>query len=139
MKKILLSSIAVVGVSLMALAQKDTVKTPVIKDTIKSKQTGSVELKSSMYYAFVSPQTDSVKAKPKVKSDTIKSETEMNSTGYLPVSSSLIALYDGPQTDSTKTKATPAKPDSTTTKPVEKRTGAIQMDKTLFKNEILEA
>lgn len=168
MKKIVLSSIAVIGVSLMTLAQKDTVKTPVIKDTIKSKQTGaiysienmlafgpqtdstkkvapkpdtlktgSVELKSSMYYAFVGPQTDSIKGK--VKSDTIKSETKMNSTGYLPVSSSMIALFDGPQTDSTKVKSTPAKPDSTTTKPVDKRTGSIQMDRSLLKNEILEA
>lgn len=167
MKKILLTSITIAGVSLMTFAQKDTVKAPVIKDTIKSKQTGvmysienmlafgpqtdstkkvapkpdtlktgAVELNSSAYYAFVGPQTDSTNTKGKVKSDTIKSETKMNSTGYLQVSSSMIA-FDGPKTDSTKTKAT--KPDSTTTKPVDKRTGAIQMDRSLFKNEILEA
>lgn len=134
MKKIVLSSIAVVGLSLMTFAQKDTVKTPVIKDTIKSKYTGGIYSIEKML-AF-GPQTDSTKTK--VKSDTIKSETKMNSTGYLPTSSSMIA-FGGPQTDSTKTKSTTTKPDSSTTKPVEKRTGAIQRDRSLLNKEILKA
>lgn len=136
MKKILLTSIVVFGTSLMTFAQKDTVKAPVIKDTIKSKQTGVIYSIENML-AF-GPQTDSTKTKGKVKSDTIKSETKMNPTGYLPASSSMIA-FGGPQTDSTKTKSTTTKPDSSTTKPVDKRTGSIQMEKSLFKNEILEA
>jgi len=127
MKKILLSSIAVAGISFMTLAQKDTtIKKPIIKDTIKPKQTGVIY--STEHMLAFGPQTDSIKAKPKVKSDTIKSETKMNTTGYLPVSSSMIALLDGPQTDSTK-KAT-VKPDSIITKPApEKKTGALYFNR----------
>jgi len=159
MKKLTLAAIVFAGMSTMAFAQKDTtVKKPVIKDTLKSKQTGviyslesllafdiktdsvkkaspkpdtlktgSIDTKSTMYYAWASPQTDS--AKTKAKSDTIKSGTKVNTTGYLPgSSSSMIAFFDGPQSDSAK-KAT-AKPDSIISKPgPQKRTSFLYFDK----------
>lgn len=157
MKKLTLAAIVFAGMSSFAFAQKDTtVKKPIIKDTIKPKETGliystenmlafgiatdsikksspkpdtlktgAIDVKGSMY-SWVSPQTDSAKAK--VKSDTIKSETKMNTTGSLSVSSSMIAYFNGPLTDSTK-KAT-SKPDSTIGKPTpQKRSTSLYFDK----------
>lgn len=173
MKKIVLTSIAVIGTSIMTFAQKDTtVKTPVIKDTIKTKQTGmiystesmlafdpqtdstknkkptlkpdtlktgSVDFKSGMYYALLSPQTDSSKTKKAAKTDSVKVDTKKNTGSIDVISFSSIALLEGPQTDSTKTKSAPAKLDSTTTKPSDKKTGLIQNEGTLYKKGILEA
>ncbi|WP_018341910.1 hypothetical protein [Cytophaga aurantiaca] len=101
-------------------------------DTLK---TGS--LKSSALFYAMSPQTDSLKAKPN-SVDTVKTgskyATVLDANAFVAYNSE-----DGPQTDSTKTKPASIKPDTSTTKPVDKRTGAIQIDRSLLKNEILKA
>ena len=94
-------------------------------------KTGSLKATGIIFYAM-SPQTDSLKAKPKAV-DTVKTGTKY-AAGFVLETNAFIAYHseDGPQTDSTKTKPATIKPD-TTSKPIDKRTGAILINKSLFK------
>ncbi|HSY61666.1 MAG TPA: hypothetical protein VK796_07300 [Cytophaga sp.] len=103
-------------------------------------KTGSLKATDILFYTM-SPQTDSLKAKSKSKTvDTIKTGSKyatclvLNTDAFIAYNSG-----DGPQTDSTKIKPASIKSDTTTTKPGDKRTGSIQIDRSLLKNEILEA
>lgn len=156
MIKTIVTSIALAGLSIGVMAQKDS--TLIKKDTVKSKQTGTLILQGSMF-AF-GPQTDSLKAKPTNKPDTLKtgSLTKTGSVFYAvsPQTDSLKSkskpkaadtiktkyaafmhtatalacnTADGPQTDSSKTKPSIIRPDSTTKPGTDKKTGAMYFDK----------
>jgi hypothetical protein len=101
-------------------------------DTLK---TGSLRTTEVLLYAM-SPQTDSVASKPKAV-DTIKTGSKY-AIGLVLNADAFVACNpgDGPQTDSTKTKPRTIKAD-TTAKPIHKRTGTIQIDKSVFKNKNL--
>ncbi|WP_041932128.1 hypothetical protein [Cytophaga hutchinsonii] len=85
----LLTTIAAAGLSMSVMAQNDS--TTIKRDTVKSKETGSLIFHGTLL--TFGPQTDSSKAKPKTV-DTVKTGTKYTSA---------YVIY-GPQTDSVKAK-----------------------------------
>lgn len=110
MKRNLITTFAVVAISIGAMAQTDstkTIKTDTVKtkETIKTNKTGAIiQLQNLLAY---SPQTDSVKTKDKPNKE-IKSIDTLK-TGSLNSSSTMYYAF-GPQTDSLDAK--PNTPDT---------------------------
>ncbi|MGN6646147.1 MAG: hypothetical protein ACTHJT_06425 [Cytophaga sp.] len=158
MKKIVFTSIAMAAVSFITFAQKDTtVKPQVIKDTIKTKLTGSVHAAGII---LTSADDDSTKKVTPVKKPSAPKPDTLK-TGSLK-KTDLYAFFTDTPTDSTKTKIKSdtiksdtknttgsystssyllvladdstkkvVKPDTTISKPADpqKRTGALYFDK----------